>query len=35
LLLGLGLLVTIPVSFCTIAAAYDDIVGVSASSVDL
>ncbi|MBD2034243.1 glycerophosphoryl diester phosphodiesterase membrane domain-containing protein [Leptolyngbya sp. FACHB-321] len=35
LLLGVGLLVTIPLSACAIAAAYADIVGLPASSADL
>lgn len=34
LLLGVGLLVTIPLSVCAIAAAYADIVGLPASSAD-
>lgn len=34
LLLGVGLLVTIPISTCAIAAAYADIVGLSPSSAD-
>ncbi|MEP0950060.1 MULTISPECIES: hypothetical protein [Cyanophyceae] len=34
LLLGVGLLVTIPVSACAIAAAYEDIVGLAPSSSD-
>ena len=35
LVLGLGLLVTIPLSVGAIAAAYDDIVGLPSSSADL
>ncbi|MBD2002060.1 MULTISPECIES: hypothetical protein [Cyanophyceae] len=34
LLLGVGLLVTIPISTCAIAAAYADIVGLQPSSAD-
>jgi hypothetical protein len=34
LLLGVGLLVTIPISACAIAAAYADIVGLPPSSAD-
>jgi hypothetical protein len=30
LLLGLGLLVTIPVSFCTLTVAYADLFGLEA-----
>lgn len=35
LFLGVGLLVTIPLSFCAIAAAYVDIVGLPMTSSDL
>ncbi|XGV94591.1 MAG: glycerophosphoryl diester phosphodiesterase membrane domain-containing protein [Leptolyngbya sp. BL-A-14] len=35
LVLGLGLLVTIPLSVCAIAAAYADIVGLPSSAADL
>jgi len=34
LLLGVGLLVTIPISTCALAAAYADIVGLTSSSAD-
>jgi uncharacterized membrane protein len=35
LLLGVGLLVTIPLSFCAIASAYADIVGLPMTDSDL
>jgi len=35
LLLGVGVLVTIPLSVCAIAAAYEDIVGLPSATSDL
>ena len=33
LLLGLGLLVTVPLSYCAMVAAYDDIIGVESTNL--